>query len=84
MDANFFYAINNTKIVKYKKETGELVASWLANKKEQAYAHFTHLNSATVVDGKLYGAHSRYGSDPGDCSVEFGMFQQISSSILKP
>lgn len=35
VDANFFYAINNTKIVKYKKETGELVASWLANKKSK-------------------------------------------------
>ncbi|MFT5904725.1 MAG: hypothetical protein ACI9E1_000311 [Cryomorphaceae bacterium] len=70
VDANYFYAINNTKVVKCEKKTGKVVATWIANKKEKAYAHFKHLNSATVIDGKLYGAHSRYGSDPGDCSVE--------------
>jgi hypothetical protein len=80
VDTKFFYAINNTKVVKCKKETGEIVATWLANKKEKAYAHFKHLNSATVVDGKLYGAHSRYGSDPGDCSVEIW---DVSANKLK-
>ena len=70
VDANFFYAINNTKVVKCDKETGKVIATWEANKKEKAYAHFKHLNSATVVDGKLYAAHSRFPVDPGDCSVE--------------
>ena len=36
----------------------------------EAYAHFKHLNSGTVVDGKLYCAHSRFGVDPNNCTVE--------------
>ncbi len=83
VDAHFFYAINNTKVVKCKKETGAVVATWVANKKEKAYAHFKHLNSATVVDGKLYGAHSKYGSDPGDCSVEIWDVSEMRLNHIK-
>jgi hypothetical protein len=70
VDADFFYAINNTKVVKCDKETGKVVATWEADKKDKVQAHFKHLNSATVIDGKLYGAHSRFPFDPDDCSVE--------------
>jgi hypothetical protein len=35
-----------------------------------AHAHFLHLNGGTVVDGRLYAAHSRYGADPNDGTVE--------------
>ncbi len=70
VDEKYFYAISNTKIVKCDKETGQEVAIWQANRKEKAYKHFKHMNSGTVIEGRLYCAHSRYGVDPNDCTVE--------------
>lgn len=70
VDKSYFYAISNTRIEKYDKETGELIETWTANKKEVSQKHFKHLNSGTVVEGKLYGAHSRFPLAPNDCSVE--------------
>jgi len=70
VDEKYFYAISNTIIIKCDKETGKVIATWQANKKGKAYEHFFHLNSGTVVEGRLYCAHSRYGIDPNDCTVE--------------
>jgi len=70
VDEKYCYAISNTIIIKCDKETGKVIATWQANRKEEAYKHFFHLNSGTVVDGRLYCAHSRYGVDPNDCTVE--------------
>jgi hypothetical protein len=70
VDDKYFYAISNTVIIKCDKETGKVIATWQANRKEKAYEHFLHLNSGTVVDGRLYCAHSRYGVDPNYCTVE--------------
>lgn len=70
VDADFFYAIDNTQVVKCEKETGKILLKWEADVKVEAYAHFKHLNSATVIDGKLYAAHSRFPFDPDNCSVE--------------
>lgn len=70
VDEKYFYAISNTIIIKCDKERGRVTATWQANKKEKAYEHFYHLNSGTVVEGRLYCAHSRYGIDPNDCTVE--------------
>ena len=70
VDEKYFYAISNTIIVKCDKETGKVIATWQANRKEKAYEIFKHLNSGTVVQGRLYCAHSRDGVDPNDCTVE--------------
>ncbi|MBT4485363.1 MAG: hypothetical protein HOC71_16985 [Candidatus Latescibacteria bacterium] len=70
VDENYFYAISNTRISKCDKTTGKVIATWQANKKDEAYKHFTHMNSGTVIKGKLYCAHSRYGVDPNDNTIE--------------
>ena len=70
VDARYFYAISNTQITKFDKETGNVVATWQADKEKPEYRHFKHINSGTVIEGKLYGAHSRYGIDPNDNTVE--------------
>ncbi len=70
VDEKYFYPISNTRISKCDKSTGRVIASWQANTKEKAYKHFKHLNSGVVVEGRLYCAHSRYGIDANDCSVE--------------
>jgi len=70
VDGGFFYAISNTRIDKCDKQTGEVVATWAADKRLAAQKHFKHLNSGTVVGAKLYAAHSRFPSAPNDCSVE--------------
>ena len=70
VDAKYFYAISNTRISKCDKNTGKEVATWQADRKKEAYKHFKHLNSGTVVEGRLYCAHSRYGIDPNDNTIE--------------
>ena len=68
VDEKYFYAISNTRITKHDKLTHEKLATWQA--KGEKYKHFKHLNSGTVIEGKLYCAHSRFSVDPNDCSVE--------------
>ena len=68
VDEKYFYGISNTRISKHDKLTNEIVASWQA--KGDKFKYFKHLNSGTVIDGKLYCAHSRFAVDPNDCTVE--------------
>lgn len=70
VDGKYFYAISNTQITKHNKETGAQIASWEANPKDPAQAHFKHMNSGTVIDGKLYAAHSKFPIAPNDNTVE--------------
>lgn len=70
VDEKYFYGISNTKIVKCDKITGKVIATWKADRKEKGYEHFKHMNSGTVVEGRLYVAHSRFNADPNDCTVE--------------
>jgi outer membrane protein assembly factor BamB len=70
VDNKYFYAISNTSITKHDKETGLQIAAWHADPKDATQAHFKHINSGTVVDGKLYGAHSRFPIAPNDNTVE--------------
>jgi len=70
VDEKYFYAISNTVILKCDKQTRKIIATWQANKEDKAYKHFLHMNSGTVVDEKLYCAHSRYSIDPNACTVE--------------
>jgi hypothetical protein len=70
VDKNYYYAISNIRITKHEKATGKLVAAWEADLNNPAFNHFKHMNSGTVIDGKLYVAHSRYSVDPNDNSIE--------------
>ncbi len=70
IDGKHFYAISNTRITKHSKETGAQVAVWEANFKDATQAHFKHMNSGTMIDGKLYCAHSRFPIAPNDNTVE--------------
>lgn len=65
VDENFFYAVDNRTIAKYTKK-GKLVAKW----EGAADGPIIHLDSATVVDGKIYCAHSNYNTFPMTSSVE--------------
>lgn len=77
VDSKHFYAISNTKITKHDKETGAQIAVWEVNPKDTSQAHFKHMNSGTVIDGKLYAAHSRFPLAPNDNTVEiFGADQE--------
>jgi outer membrane protein assembly factor BamB len=66
VDAGAFYAVDNTAIAKYDKRTGTLIAKWEGGKDSGAI----HLDSAVVVDGKLYAAHSNYPGRPMVSSIE--------------
>ena len=65
-DAEFFYAINNFSLGKYRKDTGERVAGWECPEGKP----LTHINAGIVHEGKLYGAHSNYPGMPMLSSVE--------------
>ena len=79
VDGGFFYAISNTRIDKCDKQTGEVVATWAADKRLAAQEHFKHLNSGVVIGNKLYAAHSRFPIAPNDSSVE--IFELTSDSL---
>ena len=66
VDADYFFAIDDRRIGKYSKETGERVAAWTA----PAGAPIVHLNSGVVLDGRLYCAHSNYPALPMRSSIE--------------
>jgi hypothetical protein len=70
VDAKYLYAISNTEIRKHDKETGAEIAAWKADAKQDGFKHFRHMNSGTVIEGKLYCAHSRFPVAPNDCTVE--------------
>lgn len=66
VDAAHFYAITNTAIGKYRKDTGERVGGW----KDAKGGGIKHLNAGIVIDGKLWCAHSNYPEMPMRSSVE--------------
>ena len=66
VDAEHFYAIDDRRIGKYAKQTGLRVAAWAAS----AGAPILHLNSGSVIDGRLYCAHSNYPGVPMRSSIE--------------
>ncbi|GLQ08735.1 hypothetical protein GCM10007913_06670 [Devosia yakushimensis] len=65
VDAEHFYAIDNTTIAKYTKDTQERVAM-----KDYEDIGAIHFDSAAVVDGKIYVAHSNYPIWPMTSSLE--------------
>ncbi len=66
VDANHFYAVDNYAIGKYDKKTGKLVKKWEGDKK----GPILHLDSAMLMDGKLYAAHSNWPDWPMTSSLE--------------
>jgi len=66
VDEHHFYAVNNRVIGKYNKKTGALVKKWQGEKD----GAISHLDSAMVMDGKIYAAHSNYPQWPMTSSVE--------------
>ncbi len=66
VDARYFYAIDNKAIGKYEKTTGKLIATWQGSAEYPAI----HFDGGSVVDGKLYLAHSNYPQSPMTSSVE--------------
>ncbi len=66
VDENHFYAVTNQAIGKYEKKTGNLAGQWKGPKD----GPIIHLDSAVVVEGKLYCAHSNYPESPMTSSVE--------------
>lgn len=66
VDAKHFYAIDNTTIGKYEKDTGKKVAEWNGSAEFPAI----HFDGGVVLDGKLYLPHSNYPQNPMTSSVE--------------
>ncbi len=66
VDTRHFYAVDNYVIGKYDKKTGTLVKKWQGDKK----GPILHLDSAMLMDGKLYAAHSNYPQWPMTSSIE--------------
>lgn len=78
VDAEFFYAITNRAIGKYRKDSGERVAGW----EDEKDGHLTHLNAGVVLDGKLFCAHSNFPTIPEQSSIEIwdaGTLQHLDS-----
>jgi hypothetical protein len=65
VDADHFYAVDDRTIAKYTK-AGNLVAKW----EGPATGPIIHLDSAAVVDGKIYASHSNYRFFPMTSSIE--------------
>ncbi|MBL8522241.1 MAG: cycloisomerase [Betaproteobacteria bacterium] len=65
-DDKHFYAVDNTVIAKYDKKSGKLVKKW----QEAKGGPISHLDSAMLMDGKIYAAHSNYPEWPMTSSVE--------------
>ena len=66
VDERHFYAVDNQAIAKYDKTTGKLVKKWQG----PSEGPIMHLDSAMLMDGKLYAAHSNYPEWPMTSSVE--------------
>lgn len=65
VDAEHFYAVDDRTIAKYTKG-GELVDKW----EGPADGPIIHLDSATVIAGRIYAAHSNYRFFPMTSSIE--------------
>lgn len=64
VDADHFYAINNTRITQHDKATGTPLREW------DGRGRLTHLDGGMVKDGLLYAAHSNYPGSPMTSSIE--------------
>ena len=65
VDGEHFYAIVNSVIGKYDKETGARLAEWLGDRRQ-----ITHLNSCAIIEDELVCANSNFPEIPMASSVE--------------
>ncbi len=65
VDARHFYAVANSRIAKYDKETGRKVAEWSGDR-----SRFPHINSCEVIGRELVCASSNFPGLPMTSSVE--------------
>ncbi|MFT8423329.1 MAG: hypothetical protein ABF665_17760 [Gluconacetobacter sp.] len=65
-DAAFLYAVQNRRIGRYSRATGQRVGSW-----EGDPALYIHINSCQVMGGELVCAMSNYPNTPMTSSVEW-------------
>ncbi len=68
VDATAFYAVNNFRITKHDKRSGEPLLQWDGG--SDSTGPLIHLDSAVVHEGRLYAAHSNYPGWPMSSSVE--------------
>jgi len=68
VDAEHFYAVNNFRITQHDKKTGEPLLQW--DGVSDDLGPLIHLDSAMVLEGKLYAAHSNYPIWPMVSSLE--------------
>lgn len=66
VDDRYFYAVDNRVIAKYDKKTGKLAGKWQGPKD----GPIIHLDSAFLMDGKIYAAHSNWPQWPMTSSLE--------------
>ena len=66
VDDRYFYAVHNQIIAKYDKKTGKPAGKWEGPKE----GPIVHLDSALVMDGKIFAAHSSYPEWPMTSSLE--------------
>lgn len=72
-DGDYFYAIDNNRIGKYRISDGEKIAVW-----EGDPERFPHINSCTVVSRELVCAASNYPAVPQQSSVEFFSLEPLA------
>lgn len=65
VDRDHFYVINNSSITKHLKDDGREVARW-----DGKAEGIKHLNSGTIIKGKLYCANSNFPAHPMAGSIE--------------
>ena len=81
VDDQFFYAIANSKIAKYDRDSGKRVSAWKAG----TDVPLRHLNSGIVRNGKLYCANSNFPEWPETSSIEIwdtATMQHVDSHSL--
>jgi hypothetical protein len=65
-DARFLYAIDNSAIAQYDKQSGKRLAEWRCERGKP----LIHLDGGVIRDGVLWCAHSNYPGVPMTSSIE--------------
>ena len=68
VDEKFFYAVNNTRITKHDKVSGEALLQWDGGLEEDGL--LIHLDGAMVHEGRIFAPHSNYPKWPMTSSIE--------------
>ncbi len=65
VDKDYFYTVNSTSIGKYEKKTGQFLGEF-----RDTTGRIIHFDGGTVINDKLYVAHSNYPGIPMMSSIE--------------